>query len=82
MPVALQRFASQVLRDNPMRDPHERHIPVYLPPGYESSDAHYPVAYFLAGFGGGGALLLGESLWGENLPQRLDRLIGGGACGR
>ena len=79
MPVALQRFASQVLRDNPMRDPHERHIPVYLPPGYESSDARYPVAYFLAGFGGGGALLLGESLWGENLPQRLDRLIGGGA---
>lgn len=77
--ITIATVASNALRSNPMGDPHERQVPVYLPPDYDTSGARYPVAYFLAGFAGGGRYLLSESLWGETLPQRLDRLIRAGA---
>ena len=43
---------SDLLRDNPLRDPHERPLWVYTPPGYDQGDRHYPVVYLLLGFGG------------------------------
>jgi enterochelin esterase family protein len=79
MPLAIITLVSDVLRGNALGDPHERQVPVFLPPGYGTSHSAYPVVYFLAGFGGGGRYLLEESLWGENLPQRLERLMGSGA---
>ena len=79
MPVIIETITSQVLRGNPLGDPHERRVPIYLPPDYEQSEARYPVVYFLAGFSGGGVYLLGESLWGETLAQRVDRLVRSGA---
>jgi enterochelin esterase family protein len=75
--VILPILESRILQDNPLGDPSARQIPIYLPPGYETSAARYPVVYFLAGFSGGGTLLLNESMWGETLPQRLDRLSRG-----
>lgn len=80
MPVVIETVRSAVLAGNPLGDPAERRVPVYLPAGYDAAgDARYPTVYFLAGFSGGGIYLLGESLWSETLPQRLDRLIGSGA---
>jgi enterochelin esterase family protein len=79
MPIVIETIVSDVLKDNPLGDPHERRVPIYLPPDYEHGDARYPVIYFLAGFSNGGVYLLGESVWGETLPQRVDRLIRGGA---
>jgi hypothetical protein len=78
MTVVVETITSDVLRDNPLRDPHERRVPIYLPPDYDKSDMRYPVVYFLAGFSGGGVYLLGESVWGETLPQRIDRLVRSG----
>src|SRR5690554_3622287 len=79
MPVVIETVQSAVLAGNALGDPAVRRVPVYLPPDYETADqARYPVVYFLAGFGGGGVYLLGESFWGETLPQRLDRLIAAG----
>jgi enterochelin esterase family protein len=75
MPVDLITFTSEVLRNNPMGDPHVRRIPIYVPPGYAEGDARYPTVYFLAGFSSRGTTLLNEITWDENLPQRLDRLI-------
>ncbi|MEO8601664.1 MAG: alpha/beta hydrolase-fold protein [bacterium] len=75
MPVTILPVPSAVLGDNPLGDAAERRVPVYLPPDYETSGARYPVVLFLAGFGGGGTLLLSESLWGETLGQRLERLV-------
>lgn len=72
--VVAPTFESRILRDNPLGDPAARQIPIYLPPDYETSKARYPVVFFLAGFSGGGTLLLNESMWGETLPQRIDRL--------
>lgn len=76
--IVTPTLTSQFLRANPMGDPHERQVPIYLPPDYETSGARYPVVYFLAGFAGGGRYLLSESLWGETLPQRVDRLVRAG----
>jgi enterochelin esterase family protein len=76
--ITISTVPSRVLRDNPMGDPSKRRVPVYLPPDYETSGARYPVVYFLAGFSGGGTYLLSESLWGENLPERIDRLVRAG----
>src|SRR6185369_12366306 len=75
MPVETITFDSAVLHGNPMGDPHERRIPVYLPPSYASGSERYPVVYLLAGFSGRGGAMLNEMMWDENIPQRLDRLI-------
>ena len=79
MPVIIETITSEVLKGNALNDAHERRVPIYLPPDYEHGDTRYPVVYFLAGFSGGGIHLLGESLWGETLPQRVDRLVCSGA---
>lgn len=76
--LTIAPVTSRVLQNNRMGDAHERRVPIYLPPDYETSGARYPVVYFLAGFAGGGTYLLSESLWGETLPQRIDRLVRAG----
>ncbi|HEY3997932.1 MAG TPA: alpha/beta hydrolase-fold protein [Candidatus Xenobia bacterium] len=78
MSVTLETFHSTVLQGNPLGDPADRRIPVYLPPGYEDSDRRYPVLFFLTGFTGKGTMFLNERAFEETLPQRLDRLIGAG----
>ena len=75
MPVITLTVPSPLLRGNALGDADARQVPVYLPPDYDTSGRRYPVVLFLAGFGGGGRLLLSESLWGETLAQRVDRLV-------
>src|SRR6266436_5676175 len=53
MTVVIETVLSEVLKGNALGDPHERRVPVCLPPDYENTDTRYPVVYFLAGFGGG-----------------------------
>ena len=76
--VVLERVESQVLKDNPLGDPHVREVPIYLPPGYESSKERYPTIYVLAGFTGFGRTLLNRRAFSEALDERLDRLIAQG----
>jgi hypothetical protein len=64
-----------VLEGNPWEDPVERDFPVYLPPGYDAGGLPYVALWDLAAFTNSG---LGHLNWrnqGENLQQRLDRLI-------
>ena len=42
------------LKGNPLDDPAERRIPVYLPPSYNEKK-RFPVIYLLAGFASTGA---------------------------
>ncbi len=50
---------SEVLKGNPLGDPHIRRFPVYLPPGYEDErDTRYPVIFGLLGFTGSGVMVL------------------------
>ncbi|WP_375549855.1 alpha/beta hydrolase-fold protein [Oceanicaulis alexandrii] len=67
---------SKLLEGNLLGDPTERHIDVYTPHGHDG--AGLPLLVDLAGYTGSG---LSHSAWknfGENLPERLDRLIGDG----
>jgi S-formylglutathione hydrolase FrmB len=46
-------ITSELLRDNPLGDPNERPLWVYLPPGYDDdTDRRYPAVYVIQGFGG------------------------------
>jgi S-formylglutathione hydrolase FrmB len=48
-----QVITSELLRDNPLGDPFERPVLVYLPPGYDDEPSHrYPVIYIIMGYTG------------------------------
>lgn len=76
--VVIETITSDSLRSNPLGDPYVRRVPVYLPPGYDASNARYPVVFVLTGFTGRGTMLLNDAPWDETLPQRMDRLIAEG----
>jgi enterochelin esterase-like enzyme len=69
---------SEVLRGNPWGDPVEREIAVYLPAGYSEAGAPGITLWDLAAFTNAGPGHLNWRNQGENLPARLDRLIGEG----
>lgn len=69
---------SEILRGNPLGDPHIRDVIVYLPPGYETSGETYPSVYCLSGFTGRGKMMLNDSAFTPNLAERMDRLIDAG----
>jgi enterochelin esterase-like enzyme len=69
---------SSVLESNPWGDPVERELCLYLPPGYSESCAPYLVLWDLAAYTNSGPGHLNWRNHGENLPARLDRLIGQG----
>jgi len=72
------RHHSDVLRDNIWSDPSERDFNVYLPPGYSESGGAFVALWDFAAFTNAGPGHLSWKNQGENLPQRLDRLIGSG----
>jgi len=76
--VRLLQHQSVVLRDNPWGDPADRTIPVYLPAGYADSEEPYITLWDLAAFTNSGPGHMNWRNHGENLPDRLDRLIGTG----
>jgi len=79
--VEIARFASAVLRDNPVGDPHERRVPVYLPPSYDTdSKRRFPVVFVLAGFTGRGRMLLNDGPWSPSIDDRMDARIASGAA--
>ncbi len=69
---------SRVLKGNPLGDPHVRRFPVWLPPQYDQGPVgrRFPVLFDLVGYTGSGWSHTNWQNFAENLPQRLDRLIG------
>src|SRR6516164_5931984 len=48
-----QTITSELLKDNPLGDPYERPLWVYLPPGYDAEpDRRYPSVYVIQGYTG------------------------------
>jgi enterochelin esterase-like enzyme len=76
--VVCFKHQSEVLKGNIWSDPAERDFHVYLPPGYSGSDEPYVALWDFAAFTNAGPGHLNWRNQGENLPQRLDRLIGSG----
>ena len=71
------RIDSALLAGNLLGDPAERIIDVYVPPG--QSGAGLPLLVDLVGYTAGGPAHTNWKNFGENVPERLDRLIGDGA---
>jgi S-formylglutathione hydrolase FrmB len=58
-------ITSELLRGNPLGDPHERPLWVYLPPGYgEHPSRRYPTVYVIQGFTGN------VQMWRNRAPYR------------
>jgi S-formylglutathione hydrolase FrmB len=72
---------SEALKTNMLGDPASRTVAIYLPEGYDDSDAAYPLFVGLSGFTGSGLKMLAWQLFGESLPQRIDRLVARGEMG-
>ncbi|MFL6565616.1 MAG: alpha/beta hydrolase, partial [Burkholderiales bacterium] len=73
---------SEILKDNPLGDPHVRKLGVWLPPGYDETGRRgLPVLYDLVGFTGSGLSHVGWKPFGDNVPERAARLIREGKMG-
>jgi S-formylglutathione hydrolase FrmB len=69
-------FQSEVLRDNPLRDPHRRPLGVYLPPGYDDeSDRRYPSVYVIQGLTGQLDMWRNRAPFRRNFPELADELF-------
>jgi enterochelin esterase-like enzyme len=68
---------SAVLQDNLIGEPTERRVDVYVPADHDGRGL--PLLVDLVGFTGGGPSHTNWKNFGENLPERLDRLIATGA---
>jgi enterochelin esterase-like enzyme len=76
--VVCFKHQSSVLKGNVWEDPSERDFNVYLPQGYSESGEALVALWDFAAFTNSGPGHLNWKTQGENLPQRLDRLIGSG----
>lgn len=56
--------SSTLLRGNPLGDPHERPLWVYVPPGYDDGEERYPAVYVIQGYTGHLAM------WANRMPFR------------
>src|SRR5258708_23817216 len=80
--VIKDHFVSHVLAPNPLGDPAERDLLVYLPPGYERSPGlRYPVIFALAGYSESDASLQNWLPFQPTLSDRLDLLTDQGLLG-
>jgi enterochelin esterase-like enzyme len=70
------RLESALLGNNLLGESPERLIDVYLPPGHDG--AGLPLLVDLVGYTAGGPAHTNWKNFGENVPERLDRLIGTG----
>jgi enterochelin esterase-like enzyme len=74
--VVVLEHDSRILHDNPLGDPHERKLAVWLPPQYDGSGKRrFPVLYDLVGFTGSGLAHVAWKPFGDNVPERAARLL-------
>jgi S-formylglutathione hydrolase FrmB len=64
---------SELLRDNPLGDPHERPVYVYVPPGYDvDADRRYPVVYVIQGYTGHVGMWFNRQAFRRPFPELAD----------
>ncbi|TMD68544.1 MAG: enterochelin esterase [Chloroflexi bacterium] len=72
-------FESNVLKDNPLRDPYRRPLWVYLPPGYnDDSNRRYPTVYQIQGLTGQLDMWHNRAPFRKNFPELADELFARG----
>ena len=74
-----QVITSELLRANPLGDPCERPVWVYLPPGYDDELARsYPSVYVIQGYTGHVAMWRNRSAYRQPFPETADAVFAGG----
>ncbi len=78
--LVMVEHSSKVLADNPLGDPATRRFPVWLPPAYDAGAGHargrrFPVLFDFAGFGSSGPAHVNWRGTGENVAERVARLV-------
>jgi S-formylglutathione hydrolase FrmB len=69
-------FTSEVLKNNPLHDPYERPLWVYLPPAYdEETQRRYPTVYMIQGLTGQLDMWRNRSAFRKNFPELVDELF-------
>ena len=72
-------FESEALKGNPLGDPFERPLWVYVPPGYEDDPgARYPSVYMIQGLTGQLDMWRNRSAFRKNFPELTDELFANG----
>ena len=72
-------FDSEVLKDNPLGDPHVRPLWVYVPPGYDDEpDRRYPSIYVIQGLTGQIDGWRNRTPFRKNFPELADELFASG----
>jgi S-formylglutathione hydrolase FrmB len=72
-------ITSELLRDNPLGDPNERPLWVYLPPGYDEDQARrYPAVYVIQGYTGHLAMWRNRSPYRQPFPETADAVFARG----
>src|SRR5438105_4325576 len=79
--LVVLEHTSQVLKGNPLGDPHVRKLAAWLPNEYQQTGRRFPVLYDLVGFTGSGLSHLGWKPFGDNVPERAARLMHEGKMG-
>ncbi|MFC9439850.1 alpha/beta hydrolase [Nocardia sp. NPDC057030] len=74
-------FDSTLLRGNPLNDPHERPLWVYVPPGYDDDgDRRYPSVYVIQGYTGQVTMWRNRSAFRVPFPEAADEVFAAGAA--
>jgi hypothetical protein len=69
-------FQSEVLKGNPLGDPHERPLWVYVPPGYDGdAERRYPSVYAIQGMTGQLDMWRNRFAFRKNFPELTDELF-------
>ena len=69
-------FTSALLAGNPLGDPAERPLEVYLPPGYdEEPERRHPSVYVIQGYTGAGPMWHNRSPFRPTFPEAADALF-------
>src|SRR5262252_10055929 len=76
-----QTITSELLKDNPLKDPYERPLWVYLPPGYDAEpDRRYPSVYVIQGYTGHLAMWRNRSPYRQPFPETADAVFARGSA--
>jgi hypothetical protein len=72
-------ITSELLRGNPLGDPHERPLWIYTPPGYaDEPDRRYPSVYIIQGFTGFVTAWKNRSPFRQPFPETADQVFASG----
>jgi S-formylglutathione hydrolase FrmB len=76
-----QTITSELLKDNPLGDPSERPLWVYLPPGYDDEpDRRYPSVYVIQGYTGHLAMWANRAAFRQPFPEAADAVFASGGA--